>query len=182
MSSKVCTKCKEEKPLAEYYKKKSGKYGVDSICKLCEKERRKAYYDDNKEHTLQQAAEWHKANRESEISRMKTYRLENRPSVLSAQKKWRDNNPAVMAHHDAKRRAAKLQRRPSWANEQLILAYHNEAKRLEELTGIKFHVDHIIPMQGELVSGLDVETNLQLLPAHENLGKSNSFDPELFVA
>ena len=81
-----------------------------------------------------------------------------------------------------KARAAKLQRRPSWANKQLIDAFYKEAKRLEELTGIQFHVDHIIPMQGELVSGLDVETNLQLIPAHENLGKSNSFDPETFVA
>ena len=181
MDSKVCTKCKEDKPLAEYYKKKKGKYGVDSTCKTCEKQRRKSYYEENKEHTLQQAKEWHESNRESETARMKKYRKENRGAVLNAQKAWRDKNPAVMAHHDSKRRSARLQRTPSWANDQLIAAYYMEAKRLEELTGIKFHVDHIIPLQGELVSGLHVETNLQLLPAHENMGKSNSFDPELFV-
>ena len=83
---------------------------------------------------------------------------------------------------DAKRRAAKIERTVSWANEQLIASYYKEAKRLEELTGIQFHVDHIIPLQGKMVSGLHVESNLQLLPAHENLGKSNSFDPETFAA
>jgi hypothetical protein len=101
---------------------------------------------------------------------------------LRHQSKSREESESRRRAKNARRRAAKLQRRPSWANEQLILAYHNEAKRLEELTGIKFHVDHIIPMQGELVSGLDVETNLQILTAHDNCSKGNGFYPELFVA
>lgn len=81
-----------------------------------------------------------------------------------------------------KRQAAKLERTPSWANDQLIAAYYKEAKRLEELTGIEFQVDHIIPLQGELVSGLHVETNLQLLTRHDNGRKSNKFDPATFCA
>lgn len=32
---KVCTKCKEEKELTEYYKTKTGKDGVNSRCKVC---------------------------------------------------------------------------------------------------------------------------------------------------
>jgi len=33
--TKVCSKCKIEKPLSEFHKQKSGKYGVHGWCKTC---------------------------------------------------------------------------------------------------------------------------------------------------
>jgi len=33
--TKKCTRCKEEKPINEFNKKKQGKYGVTSRCKKC---------------------------------------------------------------------------------------------------------------------------------------------------
>lgn len=70
-----------------------------------------------------------------------------------------------------KYRASKLNRTPIWAE----LA---EIKRFYDNCPPGYQVDHIIPLQGKLVSGLHVLSNLQYLTAKENISKNNKFDPE----
>ncbi len=78
----------------------------------------------------------------------------------------------ALAH---KIRCQKLNRMPLWANEEAI----NEVFRT--CSGDDFHIDHIIPLQGELVSGLHVENNLQKLTVKENCQKSNKFKPRCSI-
>lgn len=89
---------------------------------------------------------------------------------------WRQNNPHKLNSYNGKRRAAKLLRTPKWltADDLFMIeeAYHL-AKLRTELTGISWHVDHILPLQGRKVSGLHVPANLQVIPATINLKKSN---------
>lgn len=61
-----------------------------------------------------------------------------------------------------------LMRTPKWANlEKIREIYQNRKKG--------YHVDHIIPLQGENVSGLHVENNLQYLTTKQNLSKGNKY-------
>ena len=106
------------------------------------------------------------------------YWKNNKQKVLKNGKKWRQNNKEYACFDASKRRAAKLKRTPKWLTRvdyEIIQQIYIEAQRLTELTGIEFHVDHIIPLVGKIVSGLHVPSNLQILPFYENLTKSNRF-------
>ena len=46
---------------------------------------------------------------------------------------------------------------------------------VNKATGEKYHVDHIIPIKNKLVCGLHVYENLRVIPAKQNLVKSNKF-------
>lgn len=85
---------------------------------------------------------------------------------------------ALVRHHSAKRRAEKSSRTPPWADLDKIRALHDEAQRLTLATGIPHHVDHVLPLQGELVSGLHVETNMQIITGAENSRKKNRYEVE----
>lgn len=66
-------------------------------------------------------------------------------------------------------RSKKLQRIVPWSELDEIKAFINKCPK-------GYHVDHIIPLNGESVSGLHVLGNLQYLSAIDNCIKSNKYD------
>jgi hypothetical protein len=84
-------------------------------------------------------------------------------------------NTSKITALSAKRRAGIKTRCPIWADLTEINTIYKQATRRSLIEGIKYHVDHIIPLNGDLVSGLHVQDNLQVIPASLNLSKSNQF-------
>lgn len=75
-----------------------------------------------------------------------------------------------------KRKANNLQAMPSWltkGHEVEIEGFYQFSKFMTKMTGIPYHVDHIYPLQGKTCKGLHVPWNLQVIPATENIRKSN---------
>ncbi len=79
-----------------------------------------------------------------------------------------ENTRDYQREYQRTRKALKLDRVPSWADLDKIKQIYAECPE-------GYHVDHIVPLQGILVSGLHVENNLQYLTAEENIKKSNTF-------
>lgn len=114
-------------------------------------------------------ADWMKRNKENKRLYDANYKINN-PRDRSNEKQY--------AHTKAKRRAAKIQRTPKWLTEDdlwMIAEIYDLAERRSIVTRIAWHVDHIIPLQGKLVSGLHVPSNLQVIIGSENRRKHNSW-------
>lgn len=69
---------------------------------------------------------------------------------------------------------------PRWADASKMAAFYIERDRLTCETGVRYHVDHIVPLVHPLVCGLHWEGNLRVITALENMRKSNRFDPDAF--
>lgn len=72
--------------------------------------------------------------------------------------------------------ASKNQRTPKWLTEshhEQILYFYAIARLRESIFLKRFAVDHIVPLNGKVVSGLHVPWNLQVITMSENCSKSN---------
>lgn len=100
-----------------------------------------------------------------EVRRMRS-RLSNR------------KNPARVKANKIKYETKRNLATPSWVTKEdlkAMNAIYNEARELTKVTGKRHEVDHIIPINGEKVSGLHVLSNLQVLTQVENVSKSNIY-------
>lgn len=89
---------------------------------------------------------------------------------------WKEKNPDVVqvSANAWKRRARDAT--PKWLTpeqKRQIREMYLAARRLTKDTGVKYVVDHIIPLRSEIVCGLHVPWNLQILTHEENCSKGN---------
>lgn len=119
---------------------------------------------------------WQKINFDKTRKMARIWYANNTEKVRKTQKKWQKENADKANAYTAKRRSCQLQRTPPWLTADHlaeIQAFYTQSKALTQSTGVAYHVDHIIPLQGKTVSGLHVPWNLQVITATENCSKSN---------
>lgn len=171
---KICSKCKCEKNLDEFYPNSSGKFGVKSVCKICEKENKKKYTSLNKEKI-----------RNKNIA----YYIKNKN--INKNKKWADVSEKTKIGNRLRCRLrnalkGKIKSQPTW---KLIGCDMNELKAYlidkftegmtwnDVMTG-KIHIDHILPCCNFDLSNKDEQAicfnykNLQPLWAKDNYVKN----------
>jgi hypothetical protein len=158
---KKCCTCKQSKPLELFSKCSQSKDGLNWRCRQCSSEHGKLSYQKHKEKIAKTHKNYIDKNKEKHSNWMKDHYLKNKDLYTAK---------------SAFRRAAKLQRTPKWLTKEHkkeIKAIFALRKELSESTGKHHEVDHIVPLQGETVSGLHVPWNLRVVTRFMNRSKGN---------
>ena len=197
---KKCLSCNEAKPISAFAKNKAKHDGLQYRCRECWA----VYRTANRESILEQKREHYASNRERLLAEKRTeyafkgdakrayqreYAVANKDAVSTKNKLFylknpdyyknlRKRFPGKLSAKENKRKAAKIQRTPAWLTDDdhwmIEQAYELSALRTR-IFGFPWHVDHVVPLQGKLVSGLHTPYNLQVIPGAENVRKSNLF-------
>lgn len=154
---KWCDRCKTDKEISEFAKCSARQDGLQHVCKKCHNNRMKEYRANNLEKT-------------KELARLRYSKNPEKQKI--ANKEWVNENRGKRNASYANRRALKLKATPSWLTED----QKDQIRSIYESCPKGFHVDHIHPLSGKNSCGLHVPWNLQHLPAHDNLKKSNKVE------
>ena len=195
---KKCGICKEIKDLGDFGKNKSRRDGLQDTCKICRriycvswskknpekiKKTTKTYYDANRDKIGDKQKIDRNIDPKKYRIRGKTYRESNAEKERIRCKAYRDANPDKINALTAKRRTKKLQATPPWLTPEQygqIREFYTLVKELQWLSEEPLQVDHIVPLQGDNVCGLNVPWNLQILPKSMNASKGNRLQKEDF--
>lgn len=139
----------------------------------------KAYYKANKARIAAVKRAYRAANKEKIIANKRAAYLATREVNLAQKREYRQTNKGKINFLCAMRKKVVKQRTPMWLSpfDRLkIKCYYSVAAMLARNNKEPWHVDHIVPLQGKLVSGLHVPNNLQFLRGVDNIRKKNKFE------
>lgn len=154
------------------------KYFTEEERKAAKKEKDKKYREKYRETLLAKKREYYANNKEKHSAVMAEHYKNNTEKYKEKTRLWQQNNRARHNAYCMFRYTSKMQARPKWLSQDdlwMIEEAYSLAKLREQMTGIKWHVDHIVPLRGKTVCGLHVPWNLQVITASENCSKRNKF-------
>lgn len=164
LSSPHCSQCNIEK------RKKRYQNNIEQ-----QRETARNYYHSNKQKAASYSKQWQQQNKDYIYEKNKRWRAQNTQKANELNKIWRINNRAYILHKNAMRKKHIKLATPQWADLIAIRRKYELATWCSQIMGNSYHVDHIIPLKGKLVCGLHVCSNLQIIPAADNLKKNNFF-------
>lgn len=151
-TTKICSKCKECKPLTEYCKNTSKKIGICSSCKSCMAAYNRQRYLEKQEQIKARGRAWYAANRE----RMKVAKAvycaanaavvaekkaawvaANRDHVRAVRLAWKKANPERESRYYAENKDQIRERHAQWraSNRDRTLEYRNNRRARKNETG-----------------------------------------------
>lgn len=190
ISTRVCRKCGIVKSYEDFPKMQQG---YRPRCKPCHAEDSKAWAIKNRDKIDARLAKIREANRlkpkrvpqtrEEKLAKKRAYNViwsaRNHQRFMQMRKAWSEKNKHVEMERVRRRQAAQRKATPKWANISKMREFYRLALDKTEATGVKWSVDHIVPLISDVVCGLHVEHNMQVLPFSDNVRKGNRVWPDM---
>lgn len=147
-----------------------------SVCVECSRQSVARNYQRNADARKKKVLQWGCANQGKVLANKAAYRERNRDLLREKHREYHASKPEIATKNSAARRARRRFAQPPWVAPADLLAVYRQAQVLSALTGIKYSVDHVIPLKHPLVCGLHVPWNLEAVPLLDNKRKSNRFE------
>lgn len=175
---KVCGKCKILKDESEFYRNRLRSCPT-FYCKSCTKKSVVAWAKNNPEKAEALSLRYRESHRKELASRTAKWYLKNKERNHRNTARWYAKNKDRGAAKSARYKLTQKLATPKWAIKFFIdEAYHLAFQRTKAL-GVKWSVDHIVPLKSKLVCGLHVHNNLRVIPAIDNSVKGNRVWPDM---
>lgn len=164
---KACTKCGQTKPVEQFPRRYDAPNATHRAhCYPCRNATAGI--------ALKRAQDaWRERNRTRVNALAVSWSRKNSQRKAAAFKKWAQQNQFYLSEQTRRRYARKLNATPIWADKAAMRAVYKEARRLTIETGIPHEVDHIYPLKSDVMCGLHVPANLQVLTKSQNSAKKN---------
>ena len=120
---------------------------------------------------------WRDAHPEKMAEYKKNWQEKNNEKYKQNLKRWKKDNPAKILADFHKRRASQIQATPKWYGEFDAFVMHEAAllsRHRSAVTNVKWHIDHMIPLQSKTASGFHCASNIQVIPEALNVRKRNT--------
>lgn len=166
-----CGCCKNLLPKECFSESKSRSTGVRANCKTCSSAKAQAWNEANRDRHYENIRKYRAKASAKQTAEL--WRVKNRERLNAYMNQWRNQNSYAVFHRGRVRANRAI---PPWANLQKIAEIYQTSKLKELVSGVKHHVDHVVPLNGRNVCGLHVENNLQILSAKDNWLKRNKFE------
>lgn len=141
-----------------------------------------AQYAANKIGLREKIYAWRRANMDKHKASARKWKAKNQERQ-NAYERARYARSDVMRTGAAERcrryQVSKRNATPAWADVKAMRVLYAKAKEWQNITGVEWHVDHIVPIKNDMVCGLHTWDNLQLLTSDINLSKYNRVWPDM---
>lgn len=195
-NTKLCNRCKAEKPLTEYNSDKSRKDGLQNRCRPCKQEQDRQYGEKNKERRNKRSKAWREANPEKARATIKRWQEENPERYREIQRKhWNksyNQNKLKKIISGAIKRSLK----GGWPSKAIFEKLGYTVEQLKEHISSQFkegmswdnhgewHIDHITPQSWLPFTSIEDDnflkcwslSNLQPLWAKDNISKQDRYE------